>query len=214
MVKSAKFSRTKCLLLWLGLMIPLLGHGDFSTGIHLSLGQLHYSFKDFADPNGPGLEGKPNDLFLGFSLYFKNRFEVNVVYNRASGEISRDYRLVNYDKDGFGLDVGKVLSLDLFKKGSLTLSADFVAGLYAMVYPILNIRQTDRRTGQTEELDDPSHHQLGFYWTVRLRNLIGGKLSIDLGFKSLIPFKSNEFVSSLAEEILIYKNFLYIGISF
>jgi hypothetical protein len=196
------------------MLLPLLAYGDFSTGIHLSLGQLHYSFKDFASPNGPGLEGKPNDLFLGFSLYFKNRFEVNVVYNRASGEISRDYRLVNYDKDGFGLDVGKVLSLDLFKKGSLSLSADFVAGLYAMVYPILNIRQTDRRTGQTEELDDPFHHQLGFYWTVRLRNLIGKKLSIDLGFKSLIPFKSNEWASSLGEDILIYKNFLTIGISF
>lgn len=214
MRRSAKLSRTKWLLLWLGMLLPLLAYGDFSTGIHLSLGQLHYSFKDFASPNGPGLEGKPNDLFLGFSLYFKNRFEVNVVYNRASGEISRDYRLVNYDKDGFGLDVGKVLSLDLFKKGSLSLSADFVAGLYAMVYPILNIRQTDRRTGQTEELDDPFHHQLGFYWTVRLRNLIGKKLSIDLGFKSLIPFKSNEWASSLGEDILIYKNFLTIGISF
>lgn len=213
-MKGVKQSKIKWLLLLLVILIPCTSRAEFSTGIHLSLGQLHYSFKDFSNTGDTAVSGEPNDLFLGFSLHCKNRFEINIVYNRATGEIKRGFWMIDFDKDGFGLDLGKVISIDLFKRNSLSFSAEFAAGFYTMIYPILNIRQTDLRTGKTEEIEDSSHHQTGFYWSIRLKNLIGGKLSIDLGFKSLIPFSSNELVSTLGEEILLYKNFLTVGISF
>jgi hypothetical protein len=191
--------------------------GETKTGFFLSLGHLHYSYKTFTRAEDSNLVGEPSDLFFGVSLCLKNQFEVNLLYNRSTEDFGSDPQTVSYDKDGFGLEIGKVIHIHLFNKSNFDVSIEFVGGGYGMLYPFKKIN-SGRNFAFFDKSDIPGaddlYYQVGFYWSVRLKYLIAKKASIDIGFKSLVPVRSNEFIETRGEEILLTKSFFLIGISF
>jgi hypothetical protein len=205
------------LVLMLVLVFSLGVWGETKTGFFLSLGHLHYTYKTFTRAEVSNLVGEPSDLFFGVSLCLKNRFEVNLLYNRSTEDFGSDPQTVSYDKDGFGLEIGKVIHIHLFKKSNFDVSIEFVGGGYGMLYPFKKIN-SGRNFAFFDESDIPGaddmYYQAGFYWSVRLKYLIAKKASIDIGFKSLVPVRSNEFIETRGVEILLTKSFFLIGISF
>jgi hypothetical protein len=178
---------------------------------------LHYSCKSFSRAEDSNLVGEPSDLFFGVSLCLKNQLEVNLLYNRSTEDFGSDPQTVSYDKDGFGLEIGKVIHIHLFNKSNFDVSIEFVGGGYGMLYPFKKIN-SGRNFAFFDKSDIPGaddlYYQAGFYWCVRLQYLIAKKASIDIGFKSLVPVRSNEFIETRGEEILLIKSFFLIGISF
>jgi len=204
-------------LVMLLLVFSLGVWGETKTGFFLSLGHLHYSYKTFARTGVANLVGEPSDLFFGVSLGLKNQFEVNLLYNRSTEDFGSNPQTVSYDKDGFGLEVGKVIHIHLFTKSNFDVSIEFVGGGYGMLYPFKKIN-SGRNYDFYDKSDIPGaddlYYQVGFYWSVRLQYLIAKKASIDIGFKSLVPVRSNEFIETRGEEILLTRSFFLIGISF
>jgi hypothetical protein len=140
-----------------------------------------------------------------------------LLYNRSTEDFGSDPETISYDKDGFGLEIGKVIHIHLFKKSNFDVSIEFIGGGYGMLYPFKKIN-SGRNFAFFEKSDIPGaddlYYQAGFYWSVRLKYLIAKKASIDIGFKSLVPVRSNEFIETRGEEILLTKSFFFIGISF
>jgi len=192
-------------------------HAETKTGFFLSLGHLNYTYKTFSGEPVANLVGEPSDLFFGVSLYWKNWFEINLVYNRSTEDFGSNPQTVSYDKNGFGLEIGKVLHIHLFKKSNFDVSIEFVGGGYGILYPFKKIN-SGRNFPVFDESTIPGaddlYYQAGFYWSVRLKYLIAKKASINVGFKSLVPVRSNEFIETRGEEILLTKSFFTIGISF
>ncbi len=190
---------------------------ETKTGFFLSLGHLHYSYRTFAHIDAANLVGEPSDLFFGVSLGLKNRFEVNLLYNRSTEDFGSNPQTISYDKDGFGLEIGKVVHIHLFKKSNFDVSIEFVGGGYGMLYPFKKIN-SGRNYDIYDKSDIPGaddlYYQAGFYWCIRLQYLIAKKVSIDIGYKSLVPVRSNEFIETRGEEILLTRSFFLIGISF
>jgi hypothetical protein len=214
--RGAVFSKRAPLVILL-LVFCMGAWGETKTGFFLSLGHLHYSYKTFTRTEVSNLVGEPSDLFFGVSLYLKNQLEVNLFYNRSTEDFGSDPQTISYDKDGFGLEIGKVIHIHLFKKSNFDVSIEFIGGGYGMLYPFKKIN-SGRNFAFLEKSDIPGadnlYYQAGFYWSVRLQYLIAKKASIDIGFKSLVPVRSNEFIETRGEEILLIKSFFLIGISF
>lgn len=194
-------------------LFPHIAAGELNTGFYLSLGQLHYSIKGFSEGQEPAVTGKPSDLFLEVTLSYKNTLELNLLYNRATGEFESGPDRLTYDMDGFGIEAGKIINIHLFKKNDFDVSADVAAGGYYLFFPFKNI--SIKKPGEVYRSGEAGlYYQAGFYWSIRLKYLVSGKLSLNLGFKSLLPVRSNEFISLEEEDILIFKSFFYAGIAF
>lgn len=188
-------------------------HGETRTGFFLSMGQMHYSFKSYSDDHTPVTLGEPSDMFFGLSLYFNSQWEATLFYNRSSEDFAQDPNVVTYDKDGFGLEAGKIIPIHLFKKGSFDVSLHISGGGYYLIYPFK--KKKSGSVVQYENLDDGAmFFQAGFYWHIRLKYMIAGKASFDIGFKSLIPFSGNEYKATRGKDILVTKSFFTIGVSF
>jgi hypothetical protein len=211
--KGSKFA----LILLIILAFSQAAQAETRTGFFLSLGHLHYTYKTFSGDPEANLVGEPSDLFFGVSLYLKYQFEINLVYNRSTEDFGSDPQTVSYDKDGFGLEIGKVIHIHLFKKNNFDVSIEFIGGGYGILYPFKKIN-TGRNAAFFDESSVPGEddlfYQAGFYWSIRLTYLIAKKASINIGFKSLVPVRSNEFIETRGEEILLTKSFFIIGISF
>jgi len=192
------------------------GLGDMNVGLYLSLGQMRYNFKTFTGSGIPAIDGRPKDLIVGFSLSYKNQVELNLIYNRTTGDIAIGDRQYTYDKDGFGIELGKVIPIHLFEKSGFDVSTEFAAGGFVVTASnksIYAFKDGLYLEGDKSEVGD-SHYQVGIYWAVRLKTLISKKASVYLGMKSLLPFKSNEFYIDEDNKVLLYKSYLYLGISF
>jgi hypothetical protein len=212
-----KLPKRTPLVLMLLFVFSLGAWGETKTGFFLSLGHSHYNYKTFTRTEVSNLVGEPSDLFFGVSLFLKNQFEVNLIYNRSTEDFGSNPQTISYDKDGFGLEIGKVIHIHLFKKSNFDVSIEFVGGGYGMLYPFKKIN-SGMNFSFFDKSDIPGaddlYYQAGFYWSVRLQYLIAKKASIDIGFKSLVPVRSNEFIETRGEEILLTKSFFLIGISF
>ncbi len=195
------------------LLLPLPGRGELHTGFYISLGQMHYSFKSFDGSQVPTLTGKPTDLFLGVSLWLNNRWELNLTYNRSTGTVEFGGDRLSFDKDGFGLELGKVLPIHLFKKGGFNVSLDIAAGLYGTLSPSES-STVDWLGGESTGSGDSWNYQAGFYWTVRTRYMIGGKAAFHVAYKSLLPVKGNEFHTLVGKHTFLFKSFITIGVAF
>ncbi len=187
-----------------------------NVGLYLSLGQMRYNFKTFTGSGIPDIDGRPKDLIVGFSLSYKNQVELNLIYNRTSGDIAIGNRQYSYDKDGFGIELGKIIPIHLFEKSGFDVSAEFAAGGFAITASNKSIYafKDDLYISPTDAAVGKSHYQVGLYWAARLKTRIFKKAAVYLGFKSLLPFKSNEFYIDEDKKILLYKSYLYLGISF
>jgi hypothetical protein len=212
--KGSKFA----LILLIILAFSQAAQAETRTGFFLSLGHLHYTYKTFRGDTDANLLGEPSDLFFGVSLYLKNRFEISLVYNRSTEDFGSDPQTISYDKDGFGLEIGKVIHIHLFKKNNFDVSIEFIGGGYGILYPFKKINTGRNAAFFDNESSTPGEddlfYQAGFYWSVRLTYLIAKKASINIGFKSLVPVRSNEFIETRGQEILLTKSFFIIGISF
>jgi len=187
------------------------GRNKLRTGVFLSLGHTNYSFKNFSDPDyAVAFTIDPADLFLGFSLIYRNFLELNLVYNRSTEGAAPNTSA--YDKDGLGLELGGLLAVPLFSKSSFDVSLEFVGGGYTMLY--LYKQQTRSFPDLGIDKESANLYQLGFYWAVRVRYLIAGKASFEVGYKALLPVKSNEFLFRTGKEGLLYKSFFTLGVSF
>jgi hypothetical protein len=189
------------------------------TGMFLSLGQMNYRYKDFESGGSNITAGDPSDLFLCLTLRLKNHLELNLLYNRSTEDFSPEPLMISYDRDGFGLEAGGILPVHLFRKDSFDVYLDFVAGGYGLFYPFKRLNSGGNvdnyllpENSAASEKD--AHYQFGLYWAIRLRYMILGKVSLEVGYKSLLPVKSNEFKSRRGKEILLYKSFFTIGITF
>lgn len=192
------------------------GMGGVNVGLYLSLGQMRYNFKTFTGSGIPAIDGRPKDLIVGFSLSYKNQVELNVIYNRTTGDIAIGDRQYTYDKDGFGIELGKVIPIHLFEKSGFDVFAEFAAGGFAITASNKSIYvfKDGLYIGAEDSGVGGSHHQVGLYWAVRLKTLISKRASVYLGIKSLLPIKSNEFFIDEDNKVLLYKSYLYLGISF
>ena len=180
--------------------IPFWVNGEYKTGFYLSMGQMHYSLKSFANtPDSKDME--PKDLLMEASIQLKNKVEINFLYNRFNGEVTINSKKLTFDKDGFGIEIGKLVSME------------FIAGAYYIFYPLKKTHYSGL-TSDNGFKRDKLDYQTGFYFTIRLKNIFAKKASFDLGFKSLLPFKSNEFVSSEGRVYLLFKSFIFVGITF
>lgn len=194
-------------------LVPHIMASELNTGFYLSLGQLHYSIKSFSGSQDTTVTGKPSDLFLEVTLSYKNTLELNLLYNRATGEFESGLNRLTYDMDGFGIEAGKIINIHLFRKNDFDVSSDVVVGGYYLFFPFKNI--SIKKIGETYRSGEAGvYYQAGFYWSIRLKYLISGKMSLNLGFKSLLPVRSNEFTSLEEEDILMFKSFFYAGIAF
>jgi hypothetical protein len=208
---------TITLIIALTIIFPITARGKAKTrtGFFLSLGHLNYSYKTFADDESEAFVGEPSDLFFGVSLYWKNQFEINLVYNRSTDDFGSAPQVIAYDKDGFGLEVGKIIPIHLFKKGSFDVSLEFVGGGYGILYPFKKKNSGSNLYFDAREPgEDSLFYQAGFYWAFRLKYQFAQKASFDIGFKSMIPVRSNEFIETRGKEILLLKSFFTIGVSF
>ncbi len=215
-----KCKLTICVLV-IGFLFPVVGEGvggkgGFNVGLYLSLGQMRYNFKTFTGSGMPAVDGRPKDLIVGFSLSYKNQVELNVIYNRTTGDITIGDRQYTYDKDGFGIELGKVIPIHLFAKSGFDVFAEFAVGGFGITASnksIYAFRDGLYLAAESSEVGS-THYQVGLYWAARLKTLISKKASVYLGIKSLLPFKSNEFYVEEDNKVLLYKSYLYLGISF
>ena len=192
----------------------VLAYTEMKTGFYLAIGQMmHYNSKNFSNGDQDKIITEPADLFLGAWLYFPNKVEFSVVYNRAKGKFLLDQQRFTYDKDGLGLEVGKIITIKLFTKESYRLSLDFIAGAYTIIYFYKKI-ESEGSKYQSPSQQDNLQYQWGFYWSIRIKNGFNQKASFDLGFKSLLPAGSNEFISREGHRYFLFKSFIYLGISF
>ncbi|MCP4151151.1 MAG: hypothetical protein GY757_25630 [bacterium] len=176
---------------------------------------MHYSYKAYGEGDAFILSGEPSDLFFGLSLDYKSQWELNLVYNRATEDYSSDPNTVTFDKDGIGLEVGKIIPIPLVHKSHFDLSVEFVGGGYGMIYPYKKVGSGLNSVNlETANAMDDLFYHLGFYWGIRLKYLISQKVGLYIGYKSIIPVRSNEFEITRGKEILITKSFLTIGVSF
>lgn len=194
----------------------LRGKSGLKVGLYLSLGQMRYNFKTFTGSEMPVVDGRPKDLIVGFSLFYKNQVELNVIYNRTTGDIAIGDRQYSYDKDGFGIELGKIIPIHLFEKSGFDVSAEFAAGGFFITASNKSIYafRDDLYISPVDSGVGGSHYQVGLYWAARLKTRIFKKASVYLGIKSLLPIKSNEFYIDEDKKILLYKSYLYLGISF
>lgn len=192
---------------------PVLAVGEVYTGFYLSLGQMHYSIKSFSGSQNSTISGEPADLFFGVTLAYKNTAELNLLYNRATGEIQSGADRLIYDMDGFGIEAGKIIAIHLFKKNNFAVSADVVVGGYYMFFPFKNISVRQIEAGYLRGKGG-LYYQTGFYWSTRLKYRMPGKISLNLGFKSFLPVRGNEFSSLDEENVLLFKSFFYVGVVF
>jgi len=190
-------------------------HKETRTGFFLSLGNMYYTYNTYPSSEYSNVVGEPSDLFFGVTLNFKSIFEVSLVYNRSTEDFGPSPDLVTYDKDGFGLELGKPLPIHLFKKNSFDVWLEFVGGGYFIWYPFKK-RNSGSGTPiyENPREDDSTYYQAGFYWAIRVKYMIAKKASINVGFKSMIPVRSNEFTAVKGREILLGKSFITVGISF
>lgn len=186
----------------------------FRTGVFLSLGHTNYNYRSFDNTQPSSPSGDPADLFLGISLIYKSHLELNLIYNRSTEGFGIDTQVPSYDKDGFGLEAGGVIPVHLFNKNNFAVSVEFVGGGYGILY-------LSKRVHSGVDIGDPmgnkeknSLYQAGFYWGIRLRYLISGKASFEVGYKSMLPIKSNEFLFRTGKESLLFKSFFTLGVSF
>ena len=197
------------------LVFPFNAGAETKTGFFLSLGHMHYSFKTYTDDESSSFVGEPSDLFFGVSLYIKNQWEISLVYNRSTEDFGSTPQVITYDKDGFGLEIGKIIPIHLFKKGSFDVSLEFVGGGYGILYPFKKKNSGSNLIFAEKEPGESSmFHQAGFYWAIRLKYRLAQKAAFNIGFKSLIPVRSNEYIETRGKEILLLKSFFTIGISF
>lgn len=202
----------------IGIIFLLLGAsftwGKTQTGFFLSLGQAHYSYHSFSNDQTPVKLGQPSDLFFGISLSLDDQWELGVIYNRSTEDYGADPTVVTFDKDGFGLEAGKIIPVHLFRKNSFDVAIHFSGGGYGMIYPFKK-RKSGSDVAYFDIVDrGKMFGQAGFYWAIRLKYMIAGKVSLDVGFKSLVPVRSNEYKITRGKEILMTRSFFTIGVSF
>jgi hypothetical protein len=203
------------IIIFIVMALPYTAGAETKTGFFLSLGHMHYSFKTYTDDESSGFVGEPSDLFFGVSLYIKNQWEISLVYNRSTEDFGSTPQVITYDKDGFGLEIGKIIPIHLFKKGSFDVSLEFVGGGYGILYPFKKKNSgTNLILFEKEPGESSMFHQAGFYWAIRLKYRLAQKAAFNIGFKSLIPVRSNEYIETRGKEILLLKSFFTIGISF
>ncbi len=200
------------ILLLLGTCFP--ASADTRIGFFLSLGQMHYNYKNFDGQNTTRNIDQNSDFFLGASLRIPNQLEINLVYNRAIEETVSSAGRVAYDRDGFGLEAGKVISMHLFRKNKFAVSADVVGGFFYFYYPKPNIRPILTNYEELPQIDQTSNYQTGFYWAVRIKYRIAQKASFDVGFKSLLPVANGRLPLKNDKKLFLFKSFFTIGISF
>ena len=100
--------KNKSFICILFICIPFMVNGEYKAGFYLSMGQMHYSLKNFADtPDIQDMELK--DLLMEASIQLKNKLEINLFYNRFNGIVNINGERLTFDKDGFGIEIGKLI---------------------------------------------------------------------------------------------------------
>ncbi len=203
----------------LALLLILLSQVNLAkskTGFFLSLGSMHYQVRSLDSANQAVGIGEPSDLYFGLSLDLNRKWEVNLVYNRSTEGFSSNPEIPTFDKDGLSFEFGKLLDIPLLRRDYFTTYIEFVGGAYFTIYPFKKSSLPKRELygAVGNEIDRKLFSTAGFYWAIRLNYLISNRVSILIGYKSLIPVRSNEFTLSRGVELLLTKSFLTLGVSF
>ncbi|MEN8153439.1 MAG: hypothetical protein ABFR75_05400 [Acidobacteriota bacterium] len=207
----------KITLILMALLITNSVTAKTESGIFVSLlnSQKFIGFSDTGYGTVSG-ENKFSDFMLKFVNISRNKFEINLVFNKSRGEnVNGEFYLFNYDMTGYGVELGKVISVWLFDIGEINIECEFTAGLFGMLYMKREIEKLEEYENvDSNELVNSSailKQRFGFYTTIRtLINL--RSINLYLGLQSQLPLIDNTFSGSNSRQL--FKSYLFAGISF
>ncbi len=205
----------KIVLMALVLLIVNFSYARTDSGIMISITDSH-KFIEFSNDGYQTMSGENqfSDFILKFTNISRNKLEINLVMNKSSGEnVVSEFYLFNYDMTGYGIEVGKVISIGLFNIGNINVECEFTAGLFGMLYLKREIEKIEEYMDidSYKYVTDLLKHQYGFYTTVRAK-IKTGVVNLYLGVQSQLPIMDNTFSDS--DSIHLFKSYLFAGISF
>jgi len=183
------------------------------SGIMVSISDSN-KFMRFSNEGYRTMDGvnQFSDFILKFTNISRNKLEINLVMNKSKGEnVVSEFYLFNYEMTGYGVEVGKVISVGLFSVGNVNVECDFVAGLFGMLYFNWEIEKIEEYTDSYKNVTVLLLHRFGIYTTVRAK-INAGAINLYLGVQSQLPFMDNMFSNS--DSIQLFKSYLFAGISF
>lgn len=196
------------------LIFRICAHGESTMGVFLSLGQMHSNVTSFDSSESPSVLTRQQDYILGITFTLNNSLEFSAIYNRHSGDVELGDEIITFDKDGIGLEISKVFSTHVLEKNDFMVYLEFTTGFYAMTYPFKYFETDVDKSYNKAPATDSFMYQLGFSWSVRTRVLVSKKAAFNLGFKSILPIRTNEFSHVTGQQYIMFKSFVFVGMVF